>query len=301
MTRGRGAVSSMTGFAVARGELDATRWSWEIRSVNGRGLDVRCRLANRMEPLDPAVRERVAKRLHRGNVSATLTITRESPEGRYRINHDVLDTLAAAIPEIQGRFPEARPPSIDGLLAVRGVIEPASEEDPEDWIAALREAVLSGLDAALEALVEMRAAEGGHLYSILEAHLDRMTALCEEASGLAATQPDAIKARLRARIEEFSDLVPALPEEKLMQEVALLATRSDVREELDRLRGHTKAARALLSDGGEVGRRLDFLCQEFNREANTLCSKASDLELTRVGLDLKAVIEQFREQVQNLE
>ncbi|MDP6804385.1 MAG: YicC/YloC family endoribonuclease [Rhodospirillales bacterium] len=301
MTGARGIVSSMTGFAGARGELDGARWSWEIRSVNGRGLDVRCRLANRMEPLESAVRERVAKRLRRGNVTAVLTITRASPEGRYRINHDVLDTLAAAMPEVRRRFPEAGPPSVDALLAVRGVVEPVSEEDPEDWVSALQGAVMSSLEAGLEALVEMRAAEGGHLSSILETHLDRIGALCEEASCLAATQPDAIMARLRAQLEQLRDLVPALPEEKLAQEAALLAGRSDVREELDRLNGHTEAARTLLSDGGEVGRRLDFLCQEFNREANTLCSKASDLELTRVGLDLKAVVEQLREQVQNVE
>ena len=301
MTRARAAVSSMTGFALARGELDAARWSWEIRSVNGRGLDIRCRLANGMEPLEPTVRERVAKRLRRGNVTATLTIMRDSPEGRYRINHQVLDTLVAAFPELRRRIPEARTPSIDGLLAVRGVVEPATEEDSEERTSALRDAVLSGLEAALEGLVAMRAAEGGHLDSILETHLERIGALCEEASRLAATQPAAIKARLRAQLEELRDLVPALPEEKLAHEAALLATRSDVREELDRLNGHVQSARTLLGDGGEVGRRLDFLCQELNREANTLCSKASDLELTRVGLELKAVIEQLREQVQNVE
>jgi uncharacterized protein (TIGR00255 family) len=301
VTRARAALSSMTGFALARGELDGARWSWEIRSVNGRGLDIRCRLANGMEPLEPAVRERVANHIRRGNVTLTLTIARESPEGRYRINHDVLDTLIAAIPELQRRIPEARPPSVDGLLAVRGVVEPVSEEDSEEQKTVLRVAVMSGLDEALEALVAMRAAEGAHLYTVLETHLDRITASCEEASRLAATQPEAIKARLRAQLEELRDLVPALPEEQLAHEAGLLATRSDVREELDRLNGHAGAARTLLGDGAEVGRRLDFLCQELNREANTLCSKASDLELTRVGLDLKAVIEQLREQVQNVE
>ena len=294
-------ISSMTGFARAEGHEDDFSWTWEVKSVNGKGLDVRCRLPAGFESLDQPVRARTAKRFRRGNISLALTVQGNQVRGSYRVNRAVLDDILSLLPEIRERFPDAGPPHVEGLLALRGVIEPVEDEPSEEARQAAETAVLAGLDEALESLASMRDQEGARLASVLTTHLDGIGRLCAEAEGLAAAQPDAIKERLRVQVAALLDAVPALPEERLAQEAALLMAKADVREELDRLKAHRDAARDLMGGDGAIGRKLDFLCQEFNREANTLCSKSVDLALTRVGIELKAGVEQLREQVQNIE
>ena len=294
-------ISSMTGFARAEGHEDDFSWTWEVKSVNGKGLDVRCRLPAGLEGVEQPARARIAKRFRRGNISLALTVRWNQVRGSYRVNQAVLDDILSLLPEIRERFPDAGPPHVDGLLALRGVIEPVEDEPSEEARQAAETAVLAGLDEALESLASMRDQEGARLASVLTTHLDGIGRLCAEAEGLAAAQPDAIKERLRIQVAALLDAVPALPEERLAQEAALLMAKADVREELDRLKAHRDAARDLMGGDGAIGRKLDFLCQEFNREANTLCSKSVDLALTRVGIELKAGVEQLREQVQNIE
>ena len=295
------AISSMTGFGRGEGALDATAWLWEVRSVNARGLDVRCRLPSGFEVLEPAVRQRFNARLKRGNISAVLTLLQCGGIAQIRINADVLEQILAHVSALQQRLPQSPPPAIEGILALRGVVEALDAIPSGEARAALDAALLASLEAVVDALVQQRRSEGGRLAAVLDQHLQRIDELCRRATALATTQPAAIQARLEEQLALLLAGQPALPVERLAQEVALLATRADVREELDRLRAHHQQATALLGDTGPVGRQLDFLCQEFNREANTLCSKSADIELTRVGLELKGVIDQLREQVQNIE
>ena len=294
-------ISSMTGFAHTEGRKGSCSWTWEIKSVNAKGLDVRCRLANGFERLEKPLRDRAAGRFKRGNVSVSLNTVWNEGEAGFRVNHVILGELLAVLPEIQKQFPNAGPPSVDGLLALRGVIEPVEEDLSDVARDALEAEMLDGFDAALEALAAMRDDEGARLSETLNARLNDIARLCGEAEKLAAMQPEAIRERLKAQVEALLEDVPAIPEERLAQEAALLMSKADLREELDRLKAHRDAALELMNGSGAVGRKLDFLCQEFNREANTLCSKSQDTDLTRIGLDLKAAIEQFREQVQNIE
>lgn len=291
----------MTGFARTEGQAAGCSWTWEVRSVNGKGLEVRSRLPAGFEALEPRVREHVSATLKRGNIGANLTIAWiERPAG-VRVNTEALHQIIALLPDIQRRLPDCRPPSPEGLLGLRGIIEIVDEQPTEETRAALDEAILNGFDQALASLAAMRREEGGRMATILDGHLERITALCHEADGLAAAQPGAIMARLVEQVGALISTIPALPEDRLAQEAALLATKADLREELDRLKAHHEAARTLVAGDGPVGRKLEFLCQEFNREANTLCSKSADVQLTRVGIDIKATIDQLREQVQNIE
>ncbi len=294
-------ISSMTGFARTQGELEDRSWIWEVRGINARGLDVRCRLPFGFESLEAPARDRIAKRFKRGNLSLTLTATRTAGQGRVRVNTEVLDQLLALVPQLHQRLQDFRPPSADGLLGLRGVIEPIDDVLSDEARAAIDQAFLDGLDSALAALERMRREEGGRLGAVLAQHLDRLAELCGRAGSVAAAQPETVFQRLKDQMEELLKAAPGLPEDRLVQEAALLATRADPREEIDRLKAHCSAALDLLAADGPVGRRLDFLCQELNREANTLCAKSADVELTRIGLDLKAAIEQLREQVQNVE
>ncbi|MBI2586758.1 MAG: YicC family protein [Rhodospirillales bacterium] len=291
----------MTGFARSEGQQDGRAWTWEVKSVNGRGLDVRCRLALGFENLEQVVRDGVAARCKRGNIAVTLTMTRSQGDGGYRINQAVLAELLTTLPQIRKQIPDAATPSIDGLLALRGVIEPVEETLDDATRAALEAAMLADLDRALEALSAMRDDEGARLSAALRSRLDEIGRLTDEAEELAALQPAAIRERLKTQVETLIADVPAIPEERLAQEAAILMSKADMREELDRLKAHGEAARELMEVNGPVGRKLDFLCQEFNREANTLCSKSQDVELTRIGIELKTAIEQLREQVQNIE
>ncbi len=273
-------------------------WVWEVKSVNGRALDLRLRLAPGFDALEPELRAALAQRFRRGNFSANLAVTRTTPPA-LRVNREALSQLVTLINELSGEI-EAAPPRLDGLLALRGVVETVEDED-ETVIEARRHAVLAGWNAALDRLAEARAEEGARIAALLGSQLDEMAALVTAAADCAAAQPAAIRERLRTVLTSLADLMPSMPEERVAQEVALLAARSDIREEIERLRAHLEQAGELLQQSEAVGRRLDFLCQELNREANTLCSKSADIELTRIGLSLKAVIEQFREQVQNIE
>lgn len=295
------ALSSMTGFARGQGRDESVAWTWEIRSVNGRGLDIRCRLAGGFEELESAVRERMAKRFRRGNIQVGLAVTRARGEGTLRINKEALDQLLATVPAIRAKVPDCGPPSVDGLLALKGVVELVEEEESDDVRQTRQVAMLADFDAVVAALGEMRDEEGSRLAAVMTEHLATVEALTAEAARLAATQPQALMEKLRRQIEGLIESTPGLSEDRFAQEAALLAAKADVREELDRLAAHAKAAHALLAAHESQGRKLDFLSQEFNREANTLCSKSQDVELTRVGLELKATIDRFREQVQNIE
>ncbi len=291
-------VASMTGFARTQGEAPGISWVWEVKSVNGRALDLRLRLAPGFDALEPELRAAVAQRFRRGNISANLSVARIAAPV-LRINRAALGQLVALINELTGEV-EAAPPRLDGLLALRGVVETVEDED-EAVLEERCRAVLAGWTQALDRLAEARAEEGARIAALLRHQLDETATLAAAAEGRAVAQPAALRERLRTVLAGLADLAPSVSEERVAQEVALLVARSDIREELERLRAHLEQAGELLQQGEAVGRRLDFLCQELNREANTLCSKSADIELTRIGLALKAVIEQFREQVQNIE
>jgi uncharacterized protein (TIGR00255 family) len=292
----------MTGFARAEGGLEDLSWVWELRSVNAKGLDLRFRPPPGFEALDPLVRATVNKRFKRGSVSVNLQTRRETGGGAYRINEDFLGQVVARLDKLKAEVPDARPPSLDGILGLRGVIEPVDQMMAEDAFEATAKAMMADLDAALSGLAAMRDEEGGRLLAVLNGQISQVADLTERAAAVAGAQPDAIRQRLNDQLARLVADNPAMPEERLAQEAAILMTKADIREEIDRLTAHTEAARELLEKAdGAVGRRLDFLCQEFNREANTLCSKSPDTELTALGLDLKAVIDQLREQVQNIE
>jgi uncharacterized protein (TIGR00255 family) len=291
----------MTGFARATASDDRFAWTWEARSVNGRSLDVRCRIAPGFDQLESPARAAASKRFNRGNVSLTLGIERKAGTVRVVINRAVLDQVLALVKDLEGKV-NAAPPRLDGLLAVRGVVETAEDTGEDEETRAARDAaILKTLDTALAQLQSVREAEGRALAATLSAHIDEIETLTREAGAHAAVQPAAMKARLEAQLAELLGAQPPLPPERLAQEVALLAARGDVREELDRLTAHIAAARALLKDKGAVGRRLEFLAQEFNREANTLCAKSADVALTQTGLSLKAAIDRLREQAANVE
>ena len=295
-----GTVASMTGFARAEGEADGLAWSWELKSVNGKSLDLRFRLPAGFDALELPLRALVGERLKRGSVSVTLAIARTAAGANLQVNRAALDQVLTLVREL-GREIEAAPPRIDGLLALRGVLE-SGDEMPDPASRERREALLlAGCRTALDALATMRRGEGARLGTVLADRVREIADLVAAAEASAAAQPDAIRARLKALVDSLRDAVPSIPDERLAQEAALLIARGDIREELDRLTAHIAAARELLAEGGAIVRHLDFLCQEFNREANTLCSKSADVELTRIGLALKAGIEQLREQVQNIE
>lgn len=293
-------LSSMTGFARAEGGNDKFGWSWELRSVNARNLDSRLRLPPGSDRVEAAARAGIGKRFKRGNVSANLTLNRISRAGSFSINRELLDQVLDLADELK-RKSDTAPPRIDGLLNVRGVLEQVEEEETEEERAERESALIDCFAEALDALARGRDEEGARLAVVVEGHLNEIARLVGEAEKVAEAQPEALNLRLREQVGELLSAEPKLSEDRLHHEVALLVAKADVREELDRLVAHIEQARELIAADDAVGRRLDFLCQEFNREANTLCSKAADIDLTRIGLDLKAVIEQFREQIQNIE
>jgi uncharacterized protein (TIGR00255 family) len=290
----------MTGFARAEGSSEACRWTWELRSVNGKALDIRLRLPPGFEHVEGPAREKLGSALSRGNVQASLATQDQPRAARIRINEAVLAEVVAAMQRLGETIP-LQPPTVDGLLAIRGVVETAEITETDEERLALAAAILADLDVALAALVAARRGEGKAIGVVLGARLDEIGVLVAAAEASPARTPEAIRARLAEQVAALLDASQRLDEDRLHQEAALLATRADIREELDRLTAHIAAARALLREAGPVGRRLDFLAQEFKREVNTLCAKANDRSLTAIGLDLKAVVDQFREQIQNVE
>ena len=295
----------MTGYARTQGADERRRWVWEARSVNGRNLEVRCRVPQGLDRLENPARSAAGAKLKRGNVALSLTIATEGKSKPLRINRALLAELGTLVEEVR-RETGAAAPAADGLLRVRGVIEEEQDEgaESEEALAALDKALMRTLDEALRALTDARAAEGKALAGVLEGHVEEIDGLCRRAAERAQAQIGLVTQRFVSQLAELLERAPALSEERFAQEVAVLVGKADVREELDRLTAHIAQARSLLHEArpdNPVGRKFDFLCQEFNREANTVCSKSADIELTRIGIDLKGAVERMREQVQNVE
>jgi uncharacterized protein (TIGR00255 family) len=293
-------IKSMTGFARAEGTYDGAAWHWEVRSVNGRGLDARLRLPPGSEQLEPKVREAVARHVTRGSVTISLSSERADGGSEIRINERALAQVMVAAARVRA-LTDAAPPRVDGLITIKGVLDLVEQAENPEEEAARSEAMLKSLDGALIALVAARAAEGSRLAATLNGQLDEIERQVRIVQQSPARTREAIEQRLKEQVSRLLDASTGFDPARLHQEAVLLATRADVEEELQRLTSHISAARELLAEDGGVGRKLDFLAQEFNREANTLCSKASDVEITRAGLALKTVIDQLREQVQNIE
>lgn len=293
-------ILSMTGFARSQGAVAAFRYSWELKSVNAKGLDLRLRAPPDFDSVEIKSREKIAARLARGAVFANLVAKREDEAQSARLNRAALDALLAALSETP---PPANvgPATLDGLLAIRGVVELVEPELSDAQRADLESHILQSLDEALDALIASRKAEGDALATVLLQRLDRISALAAQADAAPARQPEAIRARLQQQLARLLEGADSLDPARLYQEAALLAVRADIREELDRLKAHLESASKLLVAGGPIGRRLDFLAQELGRETNTLCAKSNDAGLTAIGLELKIEVEQFREQVQNIE
>lgn len=293
-------LASMTGFARSEGVAGVWRYVWEIKAVNGRGLDIRVRVPAGFDQIGERARRLAGQKLVRGNLQIGLALTGEGSAGGLRINMEALRAVLDALATVE--LPAGVAPArLDGLLALRGVVENGDVGAGIVPDEATEAALAAGFETALEALVAMRRTEGRALRAILAEQLDRIEAFAAVADANPARKTERIRARLAEQVALLLDTAPALDPARLHQEAVLLAQRSDIREELDRLAAHVSAARELIAKGGPVGRRLDFLAQEFGREANTLCAKSNDVSLTATGLDLKAVIEQFREQVQNVE
>lgn len=295
-------IRSMTGFSRVAGALpDGSAFAWELRSVNGRGLDVRLRLPPGLDALENPLKEAAAARLARGNVSASLSVKREDRAASLVLDPLTLDRAIALVAEVADRLPGAAPPRAEAVLALPGVLRTEVVPPDEAAEAARRDAVAKGFRDALDALARARAEEGARLGTVLATLLDEIAALHAAAAEEAARQPEAHRARLTATLAELMNGDRRVPEDRLAAEIALLAARSDVREELDRLGAHLDAARTMLAEDAPVGRKLEFLTQEFGRESNTLGAKSGTLALTRLSLDLKAAVERLREQAANVE
>jgi uncharacterized protein (TIGR00255 family) len=293
-------IASMTGFSRAHGVSGAWSYAWELKSVNAKGLDLRLRLPPGFDSVEVKARRVISEKLARGACSAALSASRASAAGALRINHGALETLLQALEGIPLNA-NLRMASLDGLLALRGVVEFVEPEEDETERAELEAQIMRRLEEALDALVASRREEGKALSIVLAKRLDRLEELARQADMSPARQPEAVRARLAQQLFVILEASSGLDPQWLHREAALLVVKSDIREEIDRLHAHLAGARALLAAGGPMGRRLDFLAQELAREANTLCAKVNDASLTVIGLDMKFEIEQWREQVQNIE
>jgi uncharacterized protein (TIGR00255 family) len=294
------ALNSMTGFARADGSRGPVSWHWEVRAVNGRGLDVRLRMPPGYDALEPKVREVATKRFARGSLTVGLAVRRLDGVSEVRLNEAVLEQVIAASEKVRRRI-GAEPPRVEALLSLRGVLDVVEAEDSEAETEARQAQMLKDLETAFAGVAEARAAEGRRLAAVISDQLGQITACVDAVAKAPARSTEAVRQRLREQIAKIMENGAGVDEGRLAQEAALLATRADVEEELKRLNAHIAAARDLLAIKGPAGRKFDFLAQEFNREANTLCSKSNDTEITRIGLELKTVIDQMREQVQNIE
>ena len=293
-------LTSMTGFARGQGATGVYHWAWEVRTVNGRNLDIRTRVPAGYEMLEPGIRKLVQGKLQRGSVNISLQVRRSGGQQTLSINREALEQLLELAQDIEHKH-DLRAASVDGILGLKGVVDVTEPEVSSEELEIRNDALLANLGEVLEDLVASRQQEGREMEKILLRTLADMRKQAALAADSAALQPLNIKARLQARLEELLGEQPALSEERVAQEVALMAVKADVREELDRLNTHIEAGQGLVENGGTIGRRMDFLAQELNREANTLCSKSADSGLTAIGLDLKTLIDQLREQIQNLE
>lgn len=294
-------LQSMTGFARAAGDHAGMALAWEVKSVNGKSVEVRLRLPPGFDRLELPVRQAVQRRFARGNFQATLTLTRTTPMlAQPVVNEAFLKDVAGLARRLQEQFGVA-PPSADGLLSLRGVLEIPETAETDEERAALDQAALALLERALAGLEAARQAEGEALKGVLLGHVEQIGTLTARAEADPSREPAQIRLRIAEQVRQVMDAVSGIDESRLAQEAAFLATRADIREEIDRLKTHVASGRNLLDGGGAVGRKLDFLAQEFNRESNTLCSKSNAASVTAIGLELKAVVDQFREQVQNLE
>lgn len=294
------ALSSMTGFARSHGASGPYAFEWELKSVNAKGFDLRTRLPAGWDDIEATIRKRAAQVLSRGTVYANLTVKRSNAASLVRVNEQVLASLLKVTQDLCGKI-DALAPSIDGLLSIKGVMEVVEPEldDAEEHAAKI--AVAETFEQALRSLMDMREREGTALGRVLMQRMDEIERLAHRAEAAPGRQPGAVKARLAEQITALLDTSDRFDQDRLHQEAILIATKADIREELDRIASHISQTRELIGRGGPIGRKLDFLAQEFNREVNTCCSKSNDLELTNVGLELKNAVEQFREQVQNLE
>jgi uncharacterized protein (TIGR00255 family) len=294
------ALSSMTGFARGHGVAGSYVWSWEVKSVNGKGLDLRFRLGQGWDAIEMLARTLGSEKLSRGTVYANLTVERKGVAPAVRVNEPVLAAVLSTLKSLSGKV-DAAPPALDGILSLKGVIEITEEDEREEDHRAAEGAIIVGFEKALAELVAMRRAEGATLGRLLSTRLDEIAALTARAEKAPGRKPEAIKARLAEQVATLLSASERFDSDRLHQEAVLLAAKTDIREELDRLASHVAQAKKLLADGGTIGRKLDFLAQELHRESNTLTAKANDVELSNIGLELKTVVEQFREQVQNLE
>ncbi len=294
------ALASMTGFARGHGVSGSYAWAWELKSVNAKGLDLRLRLPNGWDAVEVPARTKAAEILARGTVYGTLTVNRQGVAPVVRVNEPVLNAVIATMKNLTGQV-DAAAPRLDGILALKGVIEVIDEDESEDDKRAAEAAVIAGFNHTVAELAAMRRREGETLGSLLSQRIKEIAALAARADAVPGRKAEAIKARIAEQIATLLDASSRFDSDRLHQEAILIATKADIREELDRLASHVAQVQQLLAGGGAIGRRLDFLAQEFNREANTICSKSNDVELTNIGLELKSVVEQFREQVQNLE
>ena len=292
-------LASMTGYARAAGAVPGTAFACEVKSVNGRGLDIRLRLAPGFDALESDIRQLIGRVISRGSLTFNLTVERDGAGGDLLLNRQALATVLSAIDELSATL-QAAPPSLDGILGLKGVLEQRDRPISAEAGEALTSAILDAANRALADLVQARRQEGAQIALVLLDRLDEVEALVQRAEVHPARGRDTILNKLRQQVADLAADI-TIPEDRLAQEALLLATKADIREELDRLTAHIASARQLIRGGGAVGRRLDFLAQEFNREANTLCSKSNAVELTAIGLDLKAAIDQLREQVQNIE
>jgi uncharacterized protein (TIGR00255 family) len=296
-------VQSMTGFASRKGQGAGANWLWDLRSVNGKGLDLRLRLPDWIEGLEPLVRAELSRHLHRGNVSLSLRVARDAGDDALRVNPDALASVLASLAVVKAQADRQgvvlADASVAEVLALRGVLEQQAEG--EEDTGPLRALLIEDLAPLIAAFQVSRQTEGTALAAVIAGQIETIATLTADAAVEAAARRESMAATLRDNLARVLDNAEGADETRLAQELALLAVKSDVTEEIDRLTAHVAAARALLAAPGQVGRKLDFLMQEFNREANTLCSKAQSLALTRIGLDLKTVIDQMREQVQNVE
>ena len=294
------AINSMTGFARSDGATETVHWHWELRCVNGKSLDIRCRLPFGYEALEPAVRKLVASKVSRGSCQISLSIKTQTSAGELTINEDA---LAFAVKAAQKLVKEqgVDAPSADGLLGLKGIVELVTPEEDGSNIKARNAAVMDSLDQALQDLITMRAQEGVHLYAILSKQVDSVDKLTASVREQSADMGDLMQKKVQRQVEQILSAQQSLDEDRLFQEAVIMASKADITEELDRLDAHVAAARQHLKASGPIGRKLEFLIQEFNREANTLCSKSPTTDITTCGLEMKTLIDQMREQVMNIE